>query len=1036
MSGASAASTDGLAGARPSVEPRQRRAECRVPKKSSTVRRWLVALVVAAVLPTFIAALAAVLYAYKEEQQAFQQGLKDTTRALALVVDREIARREAIALTLAGSPTLTRGDLKAFYEYATQIAPTRDKVVVLHALDGQQLVNTRLPFGAPLPKSVIAAERTAAGPFATLVSNLYYAPVGRQHSFAVQVPVVREGRPIYYLSLAGFASHLQPIIDDQRLPAGWIASILDAKGVVVARNVAPERFVGQRTSDRLAAQLAQQSEGVFESKSIDGIPILATFSKSPVYGWAVVVGVPLRSVTGPLTVVAGFGALAAVLLAASLLAAVAVGRRLLVPVQRLRRASELLGSGQPLDGTPTGLAETDQVLAAMQAADQRIRQASQAVESRRLEAEEAAQALLLSTQRLQLATDASGLGLFTWQPDSDRLTPHNDRLPALLGFPAGEPPITASRFLAEVLHPEDRDRFAEALRRTLTAGAPFRFTGRIRRRGDGELRWIEFTGSQQQARPAEPIAIVGTAQDITDRLAAETALRENEARLRQLANTIPNLAWMADPDGWITWYNDRWYDYTGTTPEDMRGWGWQSVHDPAMLPHVMERWTESIRTGQPFEMTFPLRGKDGVFRPFFTRVAPLRDASGAIVQWFGTNTDVSPLKAAEQELREADRRKDEFIATLAHELRNPLAPIRTAAELLRRLATDEPQVARASQIIARQVSHMSGLLSDLLDVSRITRGLLTIERERVNVASVVAAALEQVRPLVEAKRHEVTVDQEDAAIEVAASQLRLTQVVANLLDNAAKYSDPGARIRVEVRTVGARVRIAVSDNGQGIAADLLPRVFEPFTQAQRGSQRSQGGLGLGLAVVRGLVELQGGHVSAHSDGPGRGSRFEIELPVFSLAEESAPSAAPATALAGDPASPGGSLDILVVDDNVDAADTLVALLKGLGHRTACAYSGAQALAAMRQRAFDAAILDIGLPDMSGYALAAFTRQGGLPVGTLIALSGYGQEQDRDASFAAGFAHHLVKPVEPGALVALLATLRPAVPAAPGSALPR
>ena len=734
-----------------------------------TVRRWLVALVSVAVMPTLVAATAALLYAYKEERATFRGSLQNTTRSLALFTDREILRRETIALTLAGSPTLTRGDLKGFYEYATQIAPTRDKVVVLHALDGQQLVNTRLPFGAALPKSQISAERHAAGPLATLVSNVYFAPVGGDYSFAVQVPVVREGRPIYYLSLAGYASAMRSILDDQRLPAGWRAAIIDARGVVVARNLDAERYIGQPVNPALASKLKDSREGTFESTGMDGAPILASFSQSPGYGWTVFVGVPMSATGAPLRVVAGFAGLAVLLLALSFLAAVVVGRRLLLPVQRLTAASHALGSGAPLDPSPTGLVETDRVLAAMREANDRVVRANQALEARRHDAEAAADELRSSNERVQLASETSGLGLFTWLPEQDIVTWHNDRPYQIFGIAPADPPLTAARFATEFLHPEDAGAVAASLEQTAKDGAPLHFQCRFRR-ADGELRWLELTGHRRPLRPDEPTVIVGTAADVTERRQANQALRQSEERLRQLANTIPNLTWMADPDGSITWYNDRWYEYTGTTPEQMVGWGWQSVHDPARLGEVVERWTLSIRTGQPFEMPFvPLRGKDGVFRPFFTRVMPLRDTAGTIVQWFGTNTDVSTLKKAEEDLREADRRKDEFLAMLAHELRNPLAPIRTAAELLRKLPSPEPSVARASEIIVRQVSHMTGLLNDLLEVSRISRGLLTLDRERVTLASVISAAIEQVRPLIEAKQHTLTVEQGDARAEVMAS---------------------------------------------------------------------------------------------------------------------------------------------------------------------------------------------------------------------------------------------------------------------------
>ncbi len=955
------------------------------------------------------------MYAYKEEQSAFREGVTETTRALTLVVDREIARREAIALTLAGSPTLTRGDLLAFYEYASNIAPTRDKVVALQDLSGQQLVNTRLPFGSALPTSRISKEREAAGPTATVVSNLYFAPVGKQFSFGVQVPVVRDGKVLYYLSVAGFASALQSIMADQRLPEGWIASILDAKGVVVARNQDPERFVGQPTSDRLAAQLAQRKEGVFESTTIDGIPILAAYSTSPGYGWSVVIGVPLSRATAPLKVVAGFGVLAALLLLLTVFATLATGRRLLRPVERLKEASEALGSGRSFDAAPTGLSETDQVLASLQEANRRINVANASLQARRQEAEAAAQALRRSNERVQLATNASGLGLFTWDPKSDAVVWHNDLPYDIFGISREAGPVNAAQFVAQFLLPEDAPEFRRALGRSLEGGS-FAFQGRIRRLSDREVRWVEFTGQNEKALDGSA-SVVGTAADITLRRQAADALRESEARLRQLANTIPNLAWMANADGWITWYNDRWYEYTGTVPADMEGWGWQQVHDPATLPQVMERWQASISTGQPFEMTFPLLGKDGVFRPFFTRVAPLRDATGTITQWFGTNTDVSPLKKAEDELRRADRRKDEFLAMLAHELRNPLAPIRNAAELLRRSGSAEPRVAQASDIIARQVGHMSGLLNDLLDVSRITRGLVTLDRERLDMADIVAAAVEQVRPLIEARRHELVLDLADCAAPVLASRLRLIQVIANLLDNAAKYSAPGGGIRVELRVAAGRVRVAVVDAGIGISAALLPHVFEPFTQAERGADRSQGGLGLGLAVVKGLVQLQGGSVAARSEGLGRGSRFEIDMP---LAAPEGPAAGPVPTAAP----PQRALHrVLIVDDNVDAADTLAVLLEGLGHHARSAYTGGEALALLERETFDVALLDIGLPDMSGHELAGAIRSAGERPPVLIALSGYGQSQDRAASLAAGFALHLVKPVEPERLLEALSHAR-------------
>lgn len=985
-----------------------------VASRPSTIRRWLAALVAAAVVPTFFGTAAALHYAYQERQDAFEQGLKDTTRALSLVVDREIARRQAIAVTLAESPTLTRGDLKAFHDYATRIAPTREKAVVLHALDGSQLVNTRLPFDAALPTaSSLAPLRAASGRMATIVSNLYYAPVGQAFSFAVQVPVVREGQLRYYLSVAGFASALQSVIDDQRLPEGWIASILDAKGVVVARNKDPESFVGKRVSDKMLTQLSHSSEGAIESRSIDGTPILATYSKAPNYEWSVVVGVPLvimPSLLGGIGTVAGLGAL---LLASALLATYLIAKRLIAPLERLQAATDAMGDGRQVSQSSTGIAETDAVLAGLHSAQERLRQATDAIESRRIEAQEAADALRMANTQVQLATDTAGLGLFTWFPQIDQVEWHNDLLFRIFGVDPKTGPVDAARFGADFLHPDDRESFASCVKTTMENGSPFLFVGRISRQSDSEIRWIEVIGRREGEDASAPI--IGTVADITERVHAENALRASEERLRHLANTIPNLAWIADSDGTVNWYNDRWFAYTGTTPDEMRERGWQRLHHPDTLDEVVARWRTSIETGEIFEMPFvPLRGRDGEFRPFYTRVVPLRDSSGQIIQWFGTNTDVSTLKKAEDELREAGRRKDEFLAVLAHELRNPLAPIRSAAELLKRLELDEPRASKASEIISRQAVHMSALLDDLLDVSRITRGLLSVELSNVEVGRTVTNAIEQVRPNLSSRNQAVRYRQDDDSITVIANELRLTQIVVNLLDNASKFSSNDSTIDVTVGRNDNRVEIAVVDCGEGISSDLLPALFTPFTQGRRNTRDAKGGLGLGLAVVKGLVELQGGSVRALSAGPGQGSRFTVSLvagePISGTWSDNGPKGA---------ANVASALRLLLVDDNADAVAMLSGLLREYGHTVLEATRPSDALRLARHAEFDAAIVDIGMPEMSGHDLARAMRADGLRIRTLIALSGYGQLQDREASLAAGFAYHLVKPVDPKSLLQVI-----------------
>ncbi|HVE54881.1 MAG TPA: ATP-binding protein [Ramlibacter sp.] len=533
----------------------------------------------------------------------------------------------------------------------------------------------------------------------------------------------------------------------------------------------------------------------------------------------------------------------------------------------------------------------------------------------------------------------------------------------------------------------------------------------------GRARWVEATARPIKAADGTVTEVMLIHEDVTDRLLAERHLRDSEMRLRQLANTIPQLAWIADAQGIPEWYNDRWYEYTGTTPEQMQGLGWHGVPDPAVLPEVLERWRHSVATGEPFQMTVPLRGRDGEHRPFFTLVAPLKDDTGQVVQWFGTNTDVSPLHEAEQVRREGERRKDEFLAMLAHELRNPLAPISTAAQLLKHPAVGAAQASRVGEVIERQVRHMTKLVDDLLDVSRVTRGLVTLQMETVGLAGVVAGALEQMQPMLQATGRSIDPPPGVEALSVRGDRIRLVQVLVNLLNNAIKYSPHGSRIDLQVDAAGDRVRISVRDEGVGIDAAFQPHVFELFTQAQRTPDRSQGGLGIGLALVRSLVQLHGGEVGVDSLGVGRGSCFTVTLP---LAADASPE--PAERADSIAAAPHGPLRIMVVDDNTDAAQTLAALLQAQGHVVCTANDAAAALDLAPAFGADAYILDIGLPGVDGHELARRLRERRADA-TFIALTGYGQDRDREQSLRAGFDHHFVKPLDPRALGAALHRVR-------------
>ena len=461
-------------------------------------------------------------------------------------------------------------------------------------------------------------------------------------------------------------------------------------------------------------------------------------------------------------------------------------------------------------------------------------------------------------------------------------------------------------------------------------------------------------------------------------------LEANPAFERQtgLVDAIGKTARQMVPD-----LEQRWFDIygkVGLTGESIR---FMEGSEP------MNRWFDvyAIRVGQPEEKKVAL-----MFR------------------------DVSERTRTEQALREADRRKDEFLAMLAHELRNPLAPISAAANLLQLASTDPARVRQASAVIGRQVRHISGLIDDLLDVSRVTRGMIPLVKVRTDVKRVVADAIEQVRPLIESRGHRLTVQTPAASAQVAGDPKRMVQVVANLLNNAAKYTPHGGEIALQLDVADGRVTLAIIDNGIGMTARVLEHAFELFVQAERETDRAQGGLGIGLALVKSLVELHGGEVAAGSDGLGLGSRFTICLPHLQEEEERPP--VPAAAGQGRAAG-WTALQVMVVDDNVDAAEMLAMFLETTGHRVAIEHHALQVVNRAQALVPDVFLLDIGLPDLDGYALARQIRAvPALAGAVLVAVTGYGDEQARQEASAAGFDHHFVKPIESAKLMELLDTL--------------
>jgi PAS domain S-box-containing protein len=534
----------------------------------------------------------------------------------------------------------------------------------------------------------------------------------------------------------------------------------------------------------------------------------------------------------------------------------------------------------------------------------------------------------------------------------------------------------------------------------------------MNRHGYDEPTWFTFSYSPVRDEHGVIRGMHCACVEVTDQVLAERYREEENERFRTLFEQAPGImAVLRGPEHVFELTNQSYLQLIGHR---------QIVGRPAReaLPEVagqgfFELLDRVYQSGEPFVgHALPLRVQLEPGGPLVERFVdfvyqPIRDANGAVSGIFVEGSDVTSRKQVEDELRAANRQKDQFLAMLAHELRNPLAPIMTAAQLLKVGTLDARSIANASEIIVRQASHMTDLVNDLLDVSRVTRGLVALEKEELDLNVIVAAAVEQVRPLIDARRHSLTLQLSGRSAHVIGDRTRLVQVISNILNNAAKYTAPGGRITLSVTVDEQQVHVGVRDNGVGIAPDILPYIFDLFTQAERTPDRSQGGLGIGLALVKSLVALHGGTVRADSAGLAQGSEFCICLPRLAVLDEEPDD----DTFSGGAQAPD-ALRVMVVDDNVDAAQMLAALLEVQGHAVCVEYDAKGALERARRECPDVLLLDIGLPDMDGYELArALRAQPESADATLVALTGYGQSQDRKEAEQAGFDRYLVKPAD-------------------------
>ncbi|BAU10269.1 two-component hybrid sensor and regulator [Leptolyngbya sp. NIES-3755] len=635
------------------------------------------------------------------------------------------------------------------------------------------------------------------------------------------------------------------------------------------------------------------------------------------------------------------------------------------------------------------------------------------------------EAALTEAQRL------GNIGSWEWDAKTD-VTTGSDQLLRIYGF---DPETDTMPNFADQdgwLYPhESWQRINAGVQQALTTGQGYELDVQAFR--NGTPIWITTRSEGVYDLNGEMIGLRGTVQDITERKQAEASLRNSEARYRLLAEAIPQLVWITNAEGQNEYVNQQFCDYAGLTHEEMCGLGWLSILHPDDQERTRNCWLAAVRSGEFYEIEYRFRRADGVYRWFLGKGIPVKDEQGRIKQWFGTCTDIEPQKqieqtrlqlleqeqAAREAAEQANRIKDEFLAVLSHELRTPMNPILGWSKLLKGGKLDATKAAQALETIDRNAQLQVQLIDDLLDISRILRGKLSLNRAPVNLNPVIAAAIDTVQLAAEAKAIAVQFISSPSDLIIQGDAGRLQQVIWNLLSNAVKFTSTGGQVGIKLSQAGTNAQIEVKDNGKGINPDFLPYVFEHFRQEDGATTRKFGGLGLGLSIARQIVELHGGYMSVESEGEGQGATFTVHLPL-TLTSVGLPTSESASGIAFRDLT---NLRILVVDDEPDSLEMAAFVLEQAGAIVTTATSGFEALEQIQQSVPDAIVSDIGMPEMDGYALLQQIRQieqvQKIPA---IALTAYAGEYDQRQAISAGFNQHIPKPVDPDLLVSAICSL--------------
>jgi PAS domain S-box-containing protein len=1114
----------------------------------------------------------------RQERATFERGARDTARALSLAVDRDLLRSMTTLEALATSKALDAGALGAFVREAQRVLPTQEGWLDIMLFDraGKELLTlaaSRAPGAGTVDADVVLRVADTGRPS---VSDLRAVGPPRHHVVTVSVPVVREGRIRYVLAASLSPDVMAGMLREQRLPGTWTGAILDRKKVFIARTRDGEHLTGTSASTMLSQHASVASEGSFDGVTVDGIPVHSSFSRSPLTGWTVAIGVPRDEVQPSLA-----RSLTGVVGAGILLGLVAIGlaltlwRRIAAAIGSLKTTAAALGVNERAVAVSSPVAEINEVGRA-------IEDASALLLRRSAERDAVEVALQEREERLRLALTAGRMATWDWDVRADTVTWSNDH-EALWREHCDTFEGTAQAVLRYV-HPEDRALLRTTMERALKHGASCETEFRMRWPA-GVNTWVALRGQAIQDEQGRTVRMLGVATDITERKAAEAEARQLAALVESSEDAIIGKTL----EGVIVSWNRGAQRIYGYTEEEAKGRN-LSVLLPPEREVEMRAILESVRHGQPVEsLDAVCVRRDGGAVEVSLTVSPVRDANGRIVgaasiardvtakrriekQLAGLQllTDVAlaylsledllrellsrlcgvlacdvssilllsddgshlvvrashgiaddrgtvvelgrgvvgrvaatqgaviiddlasvevdnphlrarglssllgvPLlvdgrvigvvhiatkatrrftdeetrllmlaadrmalaidharlyeaeRAARTEAERANRSKDHFIATLSHELRTPLQAMLGWLRMLRSGRLDARQAARALETVERNTQAQSQLINDLLDVSRIVSGKLSMDMRRVDAGGVVGAALEAVRPMAEGAGVRLGVTLPETAVTVVADTDRLQQIVWNLLSNAIKFTPAGGAVDLSLETSPTEAIIRVRDTGRGIAPELLPEIFERFRQADGTTTRAHGGLGLGLAIVRHLVDLHHGHVDAESPGRDQGATFTVRLP---LSGQAAPE--PRVLRSGAEGASNvfpelAGVRVLVVDDERDARELVHAVLARCGAEVTTAASAAEAFASLQHAPHDVLLSDISMPGEDGYQLIRRVRamhdepRARIPA---AALTAYARLEDRDAALAAGYQMHVAKPVEPAVLARVVQTL--------------